>query len=167
VLTVTLLIPWAVVYAYGFASRLAGNGWLRGAVFSFIPWSFSLGATLPLIGAGSSGGNLATVAAAIVDSLFLHLVFGVVLGLTFDLDRGSARKATAIDCEANANAEESGAVGIVIGVIAGLAAGWLIGPSLEEIASLALVPCGFGLAGAAVGTLVGTLLGIRVAEDRS
>jgi hypothetical protein len=116
-----------------------------------------------LVGLGLFGRSLDAGAAPILGALFMHLVFGVVLGSTYDLDQGRSR----VDDVANANAERSAACGIVLGGLAGYAGGWLIEPSLEGLAGQAMIAFGLGLAGAAVGTLVGSLRGIRVVDDRS
>jgi hypothetical protein len=70
-------------------------------MFALIPWSFSVSAFFPLVGLGLFGRSLHAGAAPILGALFMHLVFGVVLGSTYDLDQGRSR----VDEVANANGD--------------------------------------------------------------
>lgn len=70
-------------------------------MFSLIPWGFSISAFYPLVGLGLFGSNLDAGAAPILAPCLMHLVFGVVLGSTYDLGQGRSR----VDDVANANGD--------------------------------------------------------------
>lgn len=70
-------------YALFFAARLPGGGWLRGAVFSLIPWLMSQVIVNPMMGAGVFAANTGAPALMVLGSLLGHLVFGAALGAVY------------------------------------------------------------------------------------
>lgn len=71
----------ALAVAYAFAEpRLRGPGWLRGMMFSLIPWILSIGVFLPVAGGGLFGLRLGAGPLPILGNLILHLVYGATLG---------------------------------------------------------------------------------------
>ena len=76
---------WGVVYGYFVQPRLSGPGWQRGSLFALVPWILSLVVFSPLVGGGFFG--LATNAGPLptLSNLILHVVYGAVLGTTFEL----------------------------------------------------------------------------------
>ncbi|MBI4529779.1 MAG: hypothetical protein HY695_38765 [Deltaproteobacteria bacterium] len=109
-LHVTIGISLALVYATFFDPWLPGPGWLRGALFSFVPWLFAitlLGPSLlvamelfsgkePVVANPCSIANPCAVAnpcrggdvsskgpSPQVMSLIVHLLYGVVLGVAY------------------------------------------------------------------------------------
>lgn len=66
----------AVIYAAGFARRLPGPAFVRGALYGLAPWIVAQLVVMPMMGAGPFGGSFG----AGFGSLMGHLVYGAVLG---------------------------------------------------------------------------------------
>jgi len=80
-------ILWAIVYSHLGARLLTGPPWLRGLLFSALPFGFSMLVMLPLLGAGPFGLALGMGPAPLLGELFRHALFGVGLGLSYSLLR--------------------------------------------------------------------------------
>lgn len=92
-----------VVYAYGFARRLAGPAWLRGLQFGVLPWLVMMVMIAPLLGvldpmlAKTPPGffMLHMGAMAPLASLMAHLIYGAVGGAVYGYTGVARRMATA------------------------------------------------------------------------
>lgn len=76
----------ALGYAALFARRLPGPGFVRGAVYSLLPWLLAQLVVMPMMGAGLFSGSFLAAAG----SLMGHLVYGAVLGAIYGTHRADA-----------------------------------------------------------------------------
>jgi len=74
----------AILYAALLATRLPGPGFVRGALYSLLPWAVAQLAVMPMMGAEVFGGSFG----AAFGSLMGHLVYGAVLGATYGTTMG-------------------------------------------------------------------------------
>lgn len=68
-----------VLYVLVFEPRLPGNGWVKGGLFSLLPWAINSFVVLPLLGQGALGVHALT-AGGILYFFGTNAVFGLVLG---------------------------------------------------------------------------------------
>jgi hypothetical protein len=169
-------VVWAMLYAYAFEPRLAGPSWVRGVVFSGIPWILSLVVFLPAVGGGFFGANIGAGPLPAIGNLILHLAYGGTLGALYGplgdipADDFSA-VAPADDPQVVASYEAATARGIVLGAAIGLVAG-LAGIVVSALHPGALVLGVPGLAflpvtaalGATFGALFGSIAGLTSAH---
>lgn len=149
-------IFWAVIYGWLFVGRLPGRGWQRGMLFAIVPWLLSLVVFFPLVGAGFFGLDLDAGPLPALGNLVLHLVFGVTLGTIYALPESAATAPT----EADAWATRWENRGMAVGLVAGLSGGVILGAVLGLIVDEGLLgPTELLLIGAAIGTMVGALIG--------
>lgn len=81
---------WGIAFAV--TSRMfPGAFWLKGMLFSAVPWLIMMIAMMPLAGAGFFGLDLGM--AAPIMTLMLHLVFGAVLGAVYGVRASSVTPA--------------------------------------------------------------------------
>jgi uncharacterized membrane protein YagU involved in acid resistance len=73
----------AVVYVSVFASRLPGNGFVRGALFGILPWLISQVMVNPMMGAGLFASNTAAPMMMVLGSLMGHMIYGGVVGAIY------------------------------------------------------------------------------------
>ena len=150
----------ALIYTRFVESGLAGPGWQKGMLFSLVPWLVSVVFFLPVMGGGIFGKDIDAGPLPVIGNLILHLVYGAVLGglygvrLEQGLEDSEAERATAV------NSERGAAVGVALGVVVGALAGWLLASQIDEIASEATIIVVGGLAGGAIGLLIGSLVGM-------
>ena len=159
----------AALYAYLFEPRVGGADWTKGVYFSVLPWFLSVTIFFPLVGGGVFGVELGAGPLPYLGNLVLHLVFGATLGLMYgplgDTLPGIEETQSAENQTAMRHAEKAAAIGIVGGMFLGLALA--IGEHLAlqpdsaigQPASLAAI-LGLTLIGGALGSLVGTLVGL-------
>ena len=75
----------AYIYAAFLFDKLPFGGWLRGAIYSLIPFLVMQAMLGPMMGMGFfSGGDMI----AVLSSLVQHLVYGGVMGGIFDYNAG-------------------------------------------------------------------------------
>jgi hypothetical protein len=149
-------IAWAVVYAALAEGRLRGPGWRRGLLFAPLPWLFSLFVFLPALGGGVLGLGLGAGPLPIIGNLLLHLVYGVTLGAIYPPESDQlliehGERANPVEVRTMAHAERTMATGMVIGLILGGLAAWVI--------SLVVAPGQPGLLGMMLGMLLGSAAG--------
>jgi len=149
-------IMWALVYAAFFERRLSGPGWRRGLLFALLPWSLSLIAFFPVVGAGILGLGLDAGPLPALGNLIAHLAFGATLGWLY-LALTSAEIDTAVDPLFQAGWIDHGialglAAGLTVGLVVGAFAGLLV--EIDGISSAELA-----LGGAVVGILGGLIVG--------
>lgn len=144
-------VSFAMVYAKIVDSLPGRNSWKSGAVFSLALWLLSAVVFFPLVGAGFFALALDAGVLPVAGSLFLHLAYGVTLGLVYSPALANLRlNATAQHNDlagyngASVHAEKAAALGILGGslvgiVLAGLGA-TVAGPSSLAVAGL---PAGY------------------------
>lgn len=149
-------LAWAFIYAFIFEPRMRGYSWLKGALFSIVPWILSLVVFFPLIDAGFFGMDLDAGPLPILGNLALHLVYGVSLGTMYAIPEVSLT-ADAVDDARIAKWENDGiAAGLILGLVAGLVVGALLA---VFVSTDAYGPTGIILASGALGTAVGGVAG--------
>lgn len=67
------------LYVLVFEPRLPDNGWVKGGLFSLLPWVLNGFVVLPLLGQGLAGGHVLT-AGGMAYFFVANAVFGLVLG---------------------------------------------------------------------------------------
>lgn len=156
----------AVAYGYLAEPRLWGPGWVRGTIFSLMPWMLSLLVFLPLMGGGILGLELRAGPLPILGNLTLHLTYGAVLGLLYspagDLLYGEEESLREENLRAMASAEKAAAWGVVTGMVLGIAvgiAGAVLTSSLAETAIFGPQQFAFLLGSCLIGGALGALLG--------
>lgn len=156
-------IVWAVVYAALVEPRLSGPGWLKGIIFSILPWILSLVVFLPAANGGLFGMDLEAGPLPTVGNLILHLAYGATLGLVYGSQRVLVEEGERVaesERRALAHSQRDLALGLVPGIILGGLIG-LLGASLFAPGQEAWVVAAFGaIAGSVVGVLIGSLVGL-------
>ncbi|MGC4105818.1 MAG: hypothetical protein QM753_05585 [Thermomicrobiales bacterium] len=156
---------WAVIYARFAEPRMAGPGWWKGALFSFVPFVLTIAVFFPLAGVGLFARNVHAGPLPILGALALHLTYGLLLGTFYGIDVTSGLSDATGERDAAESAERGAAYGIGIGSLLGFVAGWLMAPQMETLASRPVIGIAGALSGAAMGVLLGSLLGMRI-EDQ-
>jgi hypothetical protein len=160
---------WAALYARLAEPYLPGPYWWRGVVFAAVPALVSLVVVLPLLGGGLFGLALGAGPLPLVGNLLLHVLYGATLGLIYGPfgDRSAATLGpdTEEDRRAMAAAERVAALLTVVGIVVGLAAGFVLVLAMRAGGSvLGAPPAAFMLAtilaGATLGAFVGSLVGL-------
>jgi hypothetical protein len=159
-------IGWALLYGYAVAPRLSGPSWLKGMLFSLVPFVLSVLIFFPVMDAGFFGRDLGAGPLPILGNLALHLIFGGVLGVLYAVDLESWLDGSEADLQHNRVAENGAAYGLVLGAPIGLIGAWLLAPSIEEIASLPIIALLGTILGAALGLMVGSFAGFERAAKR-
>ena len=80
----------AVGYVYLFAARLPGKPFIRGLIYSLIPWLMAQIIVNPMMGAGVFASATPTPILFVMGSLVGHLVYGAVLGAVYGLESATA-----------------------------------------------------------------------------
>jgi len=84
----------AVIYANVFLNRLPGTPWIKGMLFSLIPWFVAQVVMSPMMGAGFFASNTPAPVMMVMGSLIGHLVYGAVIGIICGQAPAQARVAT-------------------------------------------------------------------------
>ncbi len=152
-------LVWALVYA-GVEPRLKGPGWRRGAMFSLIPWAFSVLVFLPLAGGGLLGFGYGAGPLPVAGNLLVHLVYGLVLGQVYS---PWGRRLLTAQTEGEDADEESRLVPheeliIAVGLVAGLVAGACLTGLASAFGIIDYPITNAALAGACAGSLIGVWL---------
>jgi predicted ribosomally synthesized peptide with SipW-like signal peptide len=146
-------LAWALVYGGIVERRMSGPGWLRGMLFSLVPWLLSLVAFFPAVGGGLFGMDLDAGPLPAIGNLVLHLIFGAILGAVYAIPEVSS---DALDTRAARSQKDGTAIGLVVGLTVGLVAGATIA---AFTASDVTDGVNITLAGGGIGVLVGGLVG--------
>ncbi|HXE73701.1 MAG TPA: DUF6789 family protein [Candidatus Nitrosotenuis sp.] len=163
-------VLFALVYAFWFQPRLPGEGWMKGMLFSLIPWFLSVVVFLPLVGAGLFGVKLQAGPLPAIGNLILHLIYGLTLGFMYGrvgdvpLETPQDEQERADEARAASSVSLGGARGVLIGLMLGLVAGFLlmqvmhrpVGPG--EVSS-PLTPGWFVVTAAILGAGLGGIIG--------
>ncbi|MPZ13536.1 MAG: hypothetical protein GEU73_03790 [Chloroflexi bacterium] len=165
-------ILWATVYAYALEPRLPGDGWLKGVLFSVLPWLLSIVVFLPVVGGGFLGLAIGAGPLPALGNLILHLSYGLSLGVMYsplgDIPADQfPQTAEPDDPQVMAHYERTAAGGILIGALVGLLVGVVgavptaVQSSLLPFALPALaLPVVTTLLGATFGGLLGSISGL-------
>lgn len=162
VINLAVGLIWAMIYARWAEPMLTGPGWRRGALFSLLPWLLSILVFFPVAGVGLFGSELDAGPLPVIGNLILHLVFGITLGALYAIEAGSGIGKAPHDLQANTNGERGASLGLIIGAVVGLIGGWIVGPSMSDLGSEAVIAFAGALSGAAFGMLIGSFLGLKV-----
>ncbi len=164
-------IVWAIIYAWLFEPRFESPAWQKGVMFALIPWLLSILVFFPVVGVGALGSELGAGGLPVLGNLILHVVYGAVLGVMYAIEQASVDTTDAdftdSDRQANANAERGAAVGILLGGIVGGIGGWLVSPTMDDLAGQTVITFIGIMVGAAFGMLLGTFLGAHPEEQHS
>jgi uncharacterized protein DUF6789 len=158
-------LAFALAYASYLEPKLSGPGWWRGARFALIPWLLSILVVFPVLGGGFLGLELGAGPLPILGNLILHLVYGASVGWTYGVGTSWQEEAGRPAGRVGDAQENSLAIGVVVGALAGGLLGWaagaVFGPSLAGLtmSTAALVLVG-ALCGSSSGAIVGPLLGM-------
>lgn len=155
---------WALLYARFAEPRLSGPGWRRGMIFSIVPFVLSVAVFFPLAGIGFLGTGISAGPLPLLGSLILHLVYGTLLGAFFGVGAFAGLTSAFGESQAAESAERGAGIGIGAGIILGFIGGWIIGPGMEALASRPIIGVAGALSGAAIGLLVGSLMGMKIEE---
>jgi hypothetical protein len=74
----------ALMYVYWFSPLLKLAGWIKGSLFSLLPWAINSFIVLPLLGQGWLGNNQLP-SAGIIYFFVTNWIFGLILGWLNDL----------------------------------------------------------------------------------
>ncbi|HEV2128708.1 MAG TPA: DUF6789 family protein, partial [Thermomicrobiales bacterium] len=149
-------IAWALLYARFVEPWFGRSTIVTGMLFAMIPFVISVAVIFPLMNAGFLGSELDAGPLPFIGNLVLHLVYGGTLGLLYGIEseRGITNRAS--ERRANATAELGAAYGVVIGGIVGAIGGWLVAPTMDDLADRPVITLAGVLTGAAIGTLIGS-----------
>lgn len=161
VLNLAMGMVWAVIYARFVEPKLSGPGWCQGILFALIPWLLSLVVFFPIAGAGMFGMDIGAGPLPGIGNLIVHLVYGAVLGTIFAIEEGEGNVDNASQSATSASAERGAAIGVLAGGVVGCIGGWFIAPSLDGLAGQPVIALVGAMSGAAMGTLVGSLVSMR------
>ncbi len=165
VLHLVIGLAWALLYARFVAPALPWPGIVKGILFALLPFVLSVTVAFPLMGAGVLGRALDAGPLPVLGNLVVHLVYGAVLGVVYALDAERGIPDRAEDRRANITAERGSATGVVIGGVIGAIGGWVVAPTLAELADRPVIVLAGALAGAAIGMLIGSFLGMQADND--
>ncbi len=73
----------ALLYAVFASRRLPGPPWLRGTIFSLLPWFVAQVILNPIMGAGAFAANTPAPFGMVMGSLIGHVMFGAVVGAIY------------------------------------------------------------------------------------
>jgi hypothetical protein len=158
-------IAWALIYGRFFEPMFETSGIAKGLLFSLIPFAISVAVVFPMMDAGFLGSDLGAGPLPFIGNLVAHLVFGAVLGFVYAIEEERGIPDSARDRRANATAEMGAAFGVVAGGIIGALGGWLIAPTMDELADRPVIMLAGILVGAAGGAAAGSFLAMQADDD--
>src|SRR5215204_1976975 len=77
------VVVWGLLFAAIDATTTRSAFWMKGMIFGVFAWLMMMVTFMPLAGAGFFGARIGIT--AVLGLLFLHLVYGVVLGVIYGL----------------------------------------------------------------------------------
>lgn len=166
VLHIVVGLAWALLYGRFVAPALPWPGIAKGMLFALIPFVLSVTVAFPLMDAGVLGRDLGAGPLPVLGNLVLHLVYGAVLGFIYALGAERGIPDDAEDRRANITAERGAASGVIAGGVVGAIGGWFVAPTLDELADRPVVMLAGVLACAAIGTLIGSFLGMQTDPEQ-
>jgi len=157
-------LAWAVLYGLDAEPRLSGSGWRKGMLFALGPWLLSIVAFFPIMDGGIFGSEINAGPLPVLGSLILHLVYGAILGSLYAVDLGAWLDETESELQNAAAQQRGAAIGVLGGLVAGAAGGWLLGPSLSDVAGRGFITLAGALVIGGLGAAVGSLYGAEFLE---
>jgi hypothetical protein len=161
VLNLIVGLVWAVIYGRFAEPALSGPGWRKGIMFSIVPWLLSLVVFFPVMGVGLFGMDLDAGPLPVLGNLIVHLVYGAVLGIMFGIEEGEGNVNNASQHATSASAERGAAIGVLAGGVVGFIGGWIVAPTLSDLAGQPVIALAGALSGAAMGAMIGSLVSMR------
>lgn len=161
VLNLVIGVAWALIYGRFIEPLFDATGIAKGMLFALIPFALSVAVVFPLMDAGFLGTNLGAGPMPLIGNLVAHLVYGAVLGFVYAIEEERGIPDSASDRAANATAEMGAATGVIIGGAVGAIGGWLVAPTMENLADRPVLTLAGILVGAAAGASAGSLLAMR------
>jgi hypothetical protein len=158
-------IAWALIYGRFFEPMFETAGIAKGMLFSLIPFLISVAVVFPLMDAGFLGSDLGAGPLPFIGNLVAHLVFGGVLGFIYAIEEERGIPDSARDRRANATAEMGAAIGVIAGGVLGAIGGWLVGPTMDDLADRPVITLAGILVGAAAGASAGSFLAMQAGDD--
>ncbi len=165
VLNLVIGVAWALIYARFVEPMFETAGIAKGMLFSLIPFALSVAVVFPMMDAGFLGADLGAGPMPFIGNLIAHLVYGAVLGFVYAIEEERGIPDSASDREANATAEMGAAAGVIIGGVVGAIGGWLVAPTMDNLADRPVFTLAGILVGAAAGASAGSMLAMRASED--
>lgn len=165
VLNLVIGLAWALIYGRFFEPMFDTAGIAKGMLFALVPFALSVAVVFPMMDAGFLGTDLGAGPMPFIGNLVAHLVYGAVLGFVFAIEEERGIPDSASDREANATAEMGAATGVIIGGVVGALGGWLVAPTMEDLADRPVLTLAGILVGAAAGASAGSFLAMRAEED--
>ncbi|HWE62366.1 MAG TPA: DUF6789 family protein [Chloroflexota bacterium] len=168
---------WALIYVRLFEPLLSGPGWMKGLVFSMIPFLLSVLVFLPSLGGGFLGVDLHAGPLPFIGNFILHVVYGLVLGSTYSGSDtvGESGDDAAEDLGTERlvlhSTNQKSAIGMLIGIFIGAILGVILGvnvypPSTAAASANLITGAGeLSLAGAVLGAALGALVGSMFGLD--
>ena len=86
----------ALIYVFVFASKLPGNGLVRGALYGLLPWLLSQIMVNPMMGAGLFASNTSAPVMMAIGSLMGHMIYGAVVGGVYGTKSAQLETVTAV-----------------------------------------------------------------------
>jgi hypothetical protein len=77
------MLVWGLLFAIYDTVAARPAGWLKGGIFGVFAWLMMMVTFMPLAGAGFFGAK--TEISTRLGLLLLHLIYGIILGVTYDL----------------------------------------------------------------------------------
>ncbi len=127
-------------------------------LFSIGPWLLSLLVFFPIMGVGIFGIDVDAGPLPAMGNLIVHLVYGAVLGTIFAVEESEWIPGTAGSNASSASAERDAVISILAGGVVGFVGGWLVAPTVDDLASDPVVALAGAFSGAAMGALIGSLI---------
>lgn len=165
VLNLLIGIAWALIYGRFFEPMFETAGIAKGMLFALIPFVISVAVVFPLMDAGFLGSDLGAGPLPFIGNLVAHLVYGATLGFMFAIEEERGIPDNAHDRQANATAEMGAAFGVIGGGIIGAIGGWLVAPTMDDLADRPVITLAGILVGAAAGAAAGSFLAMQAGED--
>lgn len=166
-LNLVIGIAWALIYGRFFEPRFETSGIAKGMLFSLIPFAISVAVVFPLMDAGFLGSDLGAGPLPFIGNLVAHLVYGAVLGFMFAIEEEQGIPDSVRDRQANATAELGAAAGVIAGGVIGAIGGWLVAPSMDDLADRPVITLAGVLVGAAAGAAAGSFLAMQAGDDET
>jgi len=161
-------ILFGILYAGWAEPRLRGSGLRRGAIFSIIPWLFSIVVFLPLMGGGFLGIGMHAGPLPVIGNLILNLVYGISLGLFFAVEQWQTDSGQLEDADEGRIVERSlrvSSIGVAFGVVCGGLLGQIGAHTLSPGQDPLLVAVIAAIIGAFIGFMLGSFAGLTPEAD--
>lgn len=165
VLNLAIGLIWALIYGRFAEPILGGPGWWQGILFATVPFLLSIFIFFPIMGAGVFGLDIDAGPLPVLGNLVVHLVYGGVLGFFYAIEEGSGISDDVSEHQAASSSERGTALGILIGGVVGAVGGFLVAPTIDDLAGRPVLTLAGVLTGAAIGALIGSLTGMTTDED--